>query len=70
MVLKDAWYLLGTTFVRRLFKILSGPSRTSASNIEKMDKQFKNLQFFLDFFDSFGPNRTYNSFFDASYKFL
>jgi hypothetical protein len=31
-------------------KILSAPSRASASNIEKIAKKFKNLQFFLDFF--------------------
>jgi hypothetical protein len=40
IVLKDAY----TTFVLRLFKILSAHSRASASNIEKMAKKFKNLQ--------------------------
>jgi hypothetical protein len=33
-----------------------------------MAKKIKNLQFFLDFFKSFGPNRTYHSLFDASCK--
>jgi hypothetical protein len=55
IVRKDV-YLLETTFVLRLFKILSAPSRALASNIEKMSKEFKNLQFFLDFFKSMGPN--------------
>jgi hypothetical protein len=41
-------YFLETTFVLRLFKILSAPSRASASNIEKMVNFF--FQFFLDFF--------------------
>jgi hypothetical protein len=52
-------YSLKTTFVLRLFKILSAPSPASALNIEKMAKKFKILQFFLYFFKSFGPNRTY-----------
>jgi hypothetical protein len=47
--LKRCIDLLGTTFVLRLLKILSAPSRTSASNIEKMVKKFKNLQFFKIF---------------------
>jgi hypothetical protein len=38
---------------------LSAPSRATASNIKKMAKKIKNLQFFLDVFDSFGPNMTY-----------
>jgi hypothetical protein len=41
--------LIETNFVIRLFKILSAPSRASASNIEKIAKKFKNIQFFLDF---------------------
>jgi hypothetical protein len=71
IVLKDAYiYLLETTFVLRLFKVLSAPSRVSVSNIEIMAKKFKNLQFFLDFFKSFYPNRTHYSLFDASCKSL
>jgi hypothetical protein len=37
------WYIfsLGTTFVLQFFKILSAPSRASASNIEKLAKEFK-----------------------------
>jgi hypothetical protein len=46
--------LLETTFVLRLLKILSAPSRASASNIEKMAEKFKSLEFFLDFFKCFG----------------
>jgi hypothetical protein len=33
---------------------LCAPSRTLASNIGKMAEKFKSLQFFLDFFKSFG----------------
>jgi hypothetical protein len=51
-------HILETTFVLRLFKILSATSRASASNIQNMAKKFKNLQFFFGFFKSFGPNRT------------
>jgi hypothetical protein len=51
--LKRCIYLLETTFVLRLSKIFSAPSRASASKIEKMAKKFKNLQFFLDFVKSF-----------------
>jgi hypothetical protein len=47
--LKRCIYLLEITFVLRLFKILSAPSRASASIIEKMAKKFKNLQSFLAF---------------------
>jgi hypothetical protein len=49
---------------------LSAPSRASASNIEKMAKKFKNSQFFLGFFKSLFPNRTYYSLFGASCKCL
>jgi hypothetical protein len=37
--------LIKTTFVLRLFKILSAPSRASASNIEKMAKNSKIYSF-------------------------
>jgi hypothetical protein len=70
IVLKDAYTCIETTFALRFFKFLSAPSHASASNIKKMDKKFKNLQFFLDFLKKFDINRIYYSLFDASCKFL
>jgi hypothetical protein len=55
--IKDAYmYLLETTFVLRIFKILSAPSGASASNFEKMAKKSK-IEFFLDFFQGLGTKR-------------
>jgi hypothetical protein len=40
---------------------LSAPSCASALNIGKMAKNNQNLQFFFDFFKSFGQNKTYTA---------
>jgi hypothetical protein len=70
LVLKDANIYKEQLLFYDFLKILKAPSRALASNIEKMAKKFKNLQFFFDFFKSFGPNKTFYKLFDASCRCL
>jgi hypothetical protein len=64
-------YLFGTTFV--LYDFSKFWVRLDAPRpqiLKKMAENFKHLQFFLDIFKIFGPNRTFYSLFDASCKYL
>jgi hypothetical protein len=50
--LKSCGHLLGTTFVLRLFKILSADGRASASKVENKAKKVEIFQYSGDFFKS------------------
>jgi hypothetical protein len=50
--LKSCDHSLESTFVLRIFKILSVDGRASASKVEKKDKKVEIFQYFGDFFKS------------------